>query len=248
MRRLTSYRFALATHMLVAFIVIAWSMWGAFSFWGEVFGSPWIALGLTALVEMSALMMFVVHLAGHRTMMTNIRHALPFVSAVVALKPLHDAASANVADALAWTISGAVALTLFAFSWMIWRSIEQLVASRDDIERRRSEHRSRRIEIALSEEMAEIDAMHRRLKLYADVVAHTQRLLADAREEITHRRLPEQPPFVDCPVCGAQTPVPEGKNAQYFRMALARYGCPSCRAEHPSNNGVAPRDASRVDR
>lgn len=217
-----AWRVAISIHATLAGSVLAWSVWGAYTFWAGVFGSPLAAVGAIALIEAVALAGYALHILGSDSPVAWARHVLPLASVAPATKSLHDLAAQQVGDGWAWALAGLLAGALALAAWAVWSGLERLLINRDQRQRQQREQAIARMRAEALHALALISLMRQTL---ADIDAERRPALLAARE----LPLPAAQAVVPCARCGAEVPVPAGKLPAAVRAATGRYGCAACR-------------------
>jgi hypothetical protein len=210
----------IAIHAALAGALLAWSGWGAYTFWAGVFGHPLAALGALAVAEAVALAGFALHVLGAASPLTVARHALPVVSVLPVAKSLHDLAVAQVGNGWAWTAAAVIGALLTVVAWMVWTGLERILcdplALRMAAQQRQAD--------ALMQQMRATLLLAARIKhLAAELDAPPPAALTVAREEA----LPQPTEVVSCARCGAPIPL-AGRAPHAVRAASGRYGCAAC--------------------
>jgi len=152
----------IALNAIIPIGSLAWSLWGSFGFWSDVFGSTIMALGAMIVIESVALIGFVLHVADWApgSWIRWSRHCLPFIPSFQLLHSVHAAVapapfSVEAArwldwtpDAASWAISAAFTAIFAVISFGAWESFGESLRNRHawkirriqrDLERSRQE-------------------------------------------------------------------------------------------------------------
>jgi hypothetical protein len=120
----------------------------AFMLWRDLFGSPWLAVPMVAVVDILALTGLVLYIARVPSPFVPLRHFLPVVSVVPLGRELYLLLQHN-----GWSIAGGVSLVVIAlFTWIAWKcftTIEQLFISPVDAAREKTREQLAALSIEL---------------------------------------------------------------------------------------------------
>jgi uncharacterized membrane protein YecN with MAPEG domain len=207
-------RIALALHTIPFFSATAWSLYAGYAFWSEAIGDPAVTIILMLMIDITAIIGYLVHLFGYDVALARIRHALPLVNSFGAMHWVHDRASRSfLGDGGAWVVAILVVAANATVMYVVMSSFDRLWFGIDEYERMQ---RMKRID-ALREGLT---AMNAEVGAFIATISDVQNVTSQVRIA-----LPEP---VRCMRCGAELVVQPGKNPEMARRASARFGCPKC--------------------
>ncbi len=220
MQSTTVVRLGIVLHAFFAAATLAWSLWGAYTFWQNYFGSPLASVGAVLVIEFIALAGFLCRVFRIPSLLQHFRHVLPFISVGFVIHSIHDmiALRQSASEWLSWTVTILFAILLTIFSFATWISLERLLTRAEQIVKNRNyDHALRFIEDAQTN-----------LAFLADISRIVSTLpppTSDSPSDSGHR--------YTCPSCHA--PLTQ----QQYAAALRHGRCRNCRPlSNYRRNGV----------